>query len=186
VVAALHIILLGAFLSVTLLLVLITLMNRRRIQRVRIVWRPGGRWYIPAWPTAFVGIVLLLWSLSLSVGPSLPPILFTGYLLGGVFWWVAVWLSQAVLVTEYGIHRYIGRRHEAVAWGQVCDYVELSGPNPIRFSFFYTDDAGHRHRFDLAVPAACQARFRQLLRDKLDVRIAFMAGKRYGEEALEG
>lgn len=186
VVAALHTILLGTFLSVTSLLVLITLANRMRVRRVRMVWRPGGRWSFPVWPTGFVGIVLLLWSFSLSIGPSLHPSIFTGYLMGGVFWWVAVWLSQNVLVTEEGILRYVGRHHEALAWGQVCDYFERSGQNLVRFSFLYTDASGTRRRFDLPVPAGCQARFRQLLREKLDARMAFMTEQLYGKEALEG
>ena len=186
VLATLHSVLLVGFLSVTLLLLLVTAVNRLRVAYPVLSWRPRRLGGVPLWPSVFIGVVLLLLTLAEIVGQPVRPEVFAGYLLGGAFWFVAAWLSTSVVITEHGIVRNINRTTETVAWGQVVDYFVCSEENQARYVFFFMDGKGHRGRFELFVPSAEQKRFQCVVGAKLDARFEFSMRQAYGKKALEG
>ena len=182
----LHSVLLVGFLSVTLLLFLVTLINRMRVQHPILVWRPTGLSGLPLWPSVFVGTVLLLLVLACMVGQPVRPEVFAGYLLGGLFWFVASWLSCSVVVTEYGVVRNINRTADTMAWGQSVDYFFREESEQACYVFFFMDSKGRRQRFELWVPVTYQKRFQHVVKAKLDARFEFSMRQAYGKKALEG
>ncbi|MFQ5568206.1 MAG: hypothetical protein ACE5G0_00940 [Rhodothermales bacterium] len=186
VLTTLHFILQIGFIAVTLMLLLVTAINRLRVRRVRLTWRTGKLFGVPVWPTLFLGAVLLFFGGALVMGQPLPLFLIVGYLLGGIFWFMAGLLSNAVLVTEYGLIRHPNRAEEAVAWGQVVDYFEVTKGRKHRYVFFYLDYADTRRRLELTVPRLQHEAFCRIVREKLDARFELSAQKVYGKKALEG
>ncbi len=180
----LNLVLQTGFLAVTLLLLLVTAINRMRVRRVLLSWRRGRLLGLPPWPTTFLAAVLLFLGGSLATGQPLP--FFAGYLVGGVFWLAAGLLSASVLVTEYGLVQNANRAEQAVAWGQVVDYFEAAAGRRHRFVFFYLDPTDTRRRLELTVPKAHRADFCRIIRDKVDVRFDLSAQQVYGNKALEG
>ena len=186
VLATLHSVLLVGFLSVTLLLLLVTLINRVRVQRAVLSWRPPRLGGVPLWPSCFMATVLLLLALASIVGQPVRPEIFAGYLLGGLCWFIASWLSASVVITEYGIVRNINRSADTVAWGQAVDYFSHKEGARSCYVFFFIDNQGGRQRFELWVPLAYQKRFQHVVTAKLDARFEFSMRQAYGKKALEG
>ena len=182
----LHSVLLVGFLSVTLLLFLVTLVNRARVQHPILAWRPSRLSGVPLWPSAFIGTVLLLLVLASIVGQPVRPEVFAGYLLGGLFWFIASWLSCSVVVTEHGVVRNINRTADTMAWGQSVDYFFREESGQACYVFFFMDGRSRRQRFELWVPAKHQKRFQHVVRAKLDARFEFSMRQAYGKKALEG
>lgn len=187
VLATFHNVLLIGFLCVTLLLLVVTIINRLRVQQPILSWR-HERTRVPVWPTAFIGVVLLMLTLALVIGQPIRPAMFAGYLLGGTFWFAAVWLSGAVVITEHGIVRNINCAADTVAWGQMVDYFVRSEEeeNGACYTFFFIDVAQCRRRLEIEVPCAEQKRFQQVVSAKLDARFEFCMRQAYGKKALEG
>ena len=189
--ATLHRVLLVGFLSVTLLLLLVTAVNRLRVAYPVLSWRPRQPSGALLWPTVFVGVVLALLALASLVGQPIRAEIFAGYLLGGACWFAAAWLSTSVVVTEHGIVRNINRTTETVAWGQVVDYFVRAGEGEkeeglARYVFFFMDGKSGRGRFELLVPVAEEKRFQRVVSAKLDARFEFSMRQAYGKKALEG
>ncbi len=182
----LHMILLIGFIGVTSLLMLITVANRLRMRRVLLSWRTGYFFGLPLWPMAFLAVVALLWGYSLASGQPTPSGVFAGYLTGGVFWFIAILLANALVVTEVGIVQSMKRPRRMLAWGQVVDYFEVPRGDGHLYVFFFEDGAGVRRRFELKVPASRRDRFHRIVRAKIDARMDFGVQQAYGKKALEG
>ena len=160
---------LAIFIGVTLLLLVVTLMNRLRVRRVLLSWHRGQLFGLPLWPSLFLVAVLAFCLCSALIRHVVPLELVAGYLLGGLFWFVAGVLSGSILVTEYGLVFHAKQAEQAVAWGQVVDYFKASGTRP-RYVFFYRDPSGTRQRLELKVPRAREAVFGRIVEGKLDAR----------------
>lgn len=186
VLVTLHHILQVGFVGVTFLLMLVALVNRVRVQDVLLAWRPGRWGGLPLWPTMFIGAVLAFFALAAATQSQLPLTIFAGYLVGGLFWFVAAWNAAAVLITEQGIIRDAQQPEEcAIAWAQIADYFEAPGDQP-QYVFFYLDEHDMRRRLELSVPAAQEDLFREVLEAKVDARFDLFLQRAYGKQALEG
>jgi hypothetical protein len=174
-----------AFVAVTGLLLVLVVHQRLRIHRVRMTWRSGRVGGIPIWPILFVGVVTVFLVYAQNTNPSVPVLIYGGYLVGGAFWFVALLLSSSSVVTEFGIIPEIGRSGEAVAWGQISDYFQVEDGRRVYFVFIYQDFVGVRRRLELAVPAIDVERFVSVVRSKLDTRIEDPIRQVAGSRALE-
>ena len=180
-----HIVLVTAFVGVTALLLALIIHQRFRIRRVRMTWRSGRVGRIPIWPVLFVGVVSVFLVYAQNIFPSVHISIYAGYLLGGVFWFVALMISSCSIVTDYGIIPEIGRSGDAIAWGQISDYFVVEDARRTVFVFIYQDFVGVRRRLELTVPAIEIERFVSLVRSKLDVRIEDPVRQVAGSKALE-
>lgn len=134
-------------------------------------WCSAQAGSLPIWPVVFIGIVAVFLVYAGNTFPVISLEIFSGYLLGGLFWFCAVLLSSSVVVTEYGIIPEVGRTGEAVGWGQIKDYFDVSAGKQVHFVFIYSDFLGEKNRMEIAVPATRERRFRRILREKLDTSI---------------
>lgn len=184
--STLNIVFLFSFIGVTSLLMLMTIANRLRVRRVVLSWQAGSLLGWPLWPTLFIAAVLSMMIYALVTDQQISPVVFIGFLMGGAFWFVSVWLASAVMVTEYGILRSVSRAREAVAWGQMVDYFEVASRNGCRYVFIFIDDRSTHSRLELHVPAAFQHAFQQVVHAKLDIRMEYAAEQAYGKKTLEG
>lgn len=175
------------FVGVTLLLMLVSVANRLRFKTVYFAWGTGRLGGVPFLPTLFLCLVVPLLAfevLHLSGRTIVHPLLLTGYLAGGVFWYVSALMSQTLIVAPFGILRNLNRSSQAVTWTQIEDYFfDDAGA---KFVFLYTDVAGTRRRLEFRVPRAVRERFIQLVKEKLDQRFAVVMRRAYGKTALNG
>lgn len=181
-----HIVLLSLLLFGTSLYMLITISNRRRVRRVVTSWR--RRWLCggTSVPVGFTLLVVGAAVYTLWTDQPFHPILVGGYLASGIFWCVAAFLQQLVVISDYGIVRNIHRLNEAVAWGQIGDYFVRKGDARKQYVFLYRDGNGRRQRTSLVVPSAHADCFEDLVHRKLDARFNFSVERMYGKEAFDG
>lgn len=168
-ITTLHIVLVASFVAVTSVLLGMTIIQRSRIRRVKMTWVSWRTGSFLIWPSVFMGLVLVFALYSRNTLTAVEDSVIAGYVLGGMLWFVATFLSGSVVVTDYGIIPETGRRAEAVVgWGQISDWFEQNNASYARFTFLYQDLAGARQRFDVLVPSARVDPFRRLVRMKLD------------------
>lgn len=182
----LHVILQVGFISVTLLLLVVTVMNRMRVRHVLMAWRTGRLLRLPTWPTMFLAAVLLFFGGAFFMGQPLQLHLVAGYFVGGLLWFVATLIATSVLVTEHGLIHHPNRSGQALAWVQVVDYFETKTARKQCYVLFYLDAGDRRQRLELTVPRVHRAAFRRVIAEKLDARFDFSAQQVYGKKALEG
>lgn len=180
-----HHLVLAAFVCVTFLLFTVSLINRLRIQQVRLVWYTGRVFGWPAPPLAFLALMGSLMGFNAYAGEPVAWSVLAGYVAGGLFWLAAGLLSTCVLATAHGIVAHVGGTTRVVAWGQIVDYFDASDEKVQRYVFFYLDD-GTRRRLELTVPDGSRDAFRCLVREKLDARFEYAMQQVYGSEKLEG
>jgi hypothetical protein len=183
---ALHMTLVIAFVLVTGLLFVLTLVHRLRVRRVLVSWRAVRPGATPAWPILFLALVAVMFVYSVSTAPDVPVMVFSGYLAGGLLWLASSVVAGGVLVTEFGIVRELGRAGEVLAWMQIGDYFEVKKGKRVHFVFIYTATDGERRRLQLTVPSAHVARFRRIVRARLDERIEAPLPRSVGRQATEG
>lgn len=182
-----HLIVQGGFVGITFLFAMVSFVNRLRVRNALLSWRTGGIKGIPVGPVGFLVLAALFTVYVLGTEQGVSPMLYAGYLVGGVFWCAAALLSPSVVLTEQGVvQQEEGGIDQAVAWVQIVDYFVASEGQHVRVAFFYTDDAGMRRRIDLTVPHRCRTAFRQIVANKLDARFERAARHVYGREELEG
>lgn len=173
-----HLLLLLAFIAVTSMLLLVTVVNRVRVRSVMLSW-PNGRFFgLPIWSTLFLAVVLGFVGVSTLQGHSVYPLIFVGYLLGGMFWFAAAMIMSSIHVTPHGIILNVNRNGRALAWSQIVDYFEFGDEQEGGIVFFFADGSGSRHRLEVHVPGVYQKRFAQIVRVRLESRF------RMEEEAL--
>ncbi len=157
-----------------------------RVRRVLVTWNTGMLGGLPLWPSAFIVLVSGLMFFTVLSGHRISLLIFLGYLIGGAFWFVATMLSSMVLVTEIGIVTNVNKTGRAIAWGQITDYFEVDVRKTAHCVFLYAEEGGKRMRLDLRIPQSRYARFRQIIRSKVDARMEFGFQQAYGKKALEG
>ena len=162
-----------------------TLLHRFRIRGVKLSWQTGSWRTIPIWPTVFMGLIIVFLVYAQNTVPPVSMIVFVGYFVGGVAWFIALAMSSSIVITEYGIIPEAGRSSDAVGWGQVSDYFEVADGKRFHFAFMYQDFLGERKRLDLYVPAEEVERFRSLVRSKLDAPLDHPAQRVTSRKALE-
>jgi hypothetical protein len=183
----LHGIVVLLFVAVTLLLVLVTAANRFRFREVYLLWGTGRLAGIPVLPALFLCLVVPLLAFEVLNGSSrvvVHPLLLVGYVVGGVFWYMAAMISQTLMVTPAGIVRNLNRSGQAVVWSQVEDYFIDEAES--RYVFIYHDATGDRRRLEFSVPRPLRGRFRQIVAEKVDARFTVVFRRAYGKRALNG
>lgn len=187
-VTVLHRIALSAFVGVTSASMLVAVLSRLRLRRPLLVWRQFGPYRFTRFP---VGPILFLLLVAGGIGHAgltgrpVPPAVLVGYPAGGLFWFVATWLSRSVVVTEYGIVPDVHRVRRAVVWSQIVDYFTTTRDGQSHFVFFYRGSDGDRRRLDLPVPEAHAPVVREIVERKLDARFSVSGDDVYGEEGID-
>jgi hypothetical protein len=182
----LHSVALTLFVVGTSVLMLTAILGRLRIRRPLLVWRMGALTRVPLGPSLFLLLVALgiAYSRTIGIEVSLPVLI--GYPAGGMFWFVATWLTQSTVITDYGLVPNLPCLHRAVAWSQVVDYVFTSRNGRPHFVFVYRERESREHRrLDLPVPKRCLNRFQDILAAKLDHRRSFTGVSTLGEAVME-
>jgi hypothetical protein len=186
VLAVLHAVALTLFVGGTSVLMLTAILSRLRIRRPLLVWRTGALASIPVGPSIFLLSVALGIVYATTNGIEIPPTALIGYPAGGVFWFVATWLAQSTVITDYGLVPSLPCLHQAVAWSQVVDYATTSRNGHPHFVFVYRDRESREHRrLDLAVPERCVPGFRNVLGAKLDARQSFSGAPAFEDVVVE-
>lgn len=174
VLSGVHLLFLSAFVGGTSVAMLVAVLSRLRIPRTLCVWHHGPAFPLPLGPLVFLSGVGLAFASALAMNVPLPPHVLIGYPAGGLFWMVATWLLQSVVLTEYGIVTEIHRLHRAVAWSQIVDYFVTDREGEMCYVFFYRDH-GQRTRFEMVVPDRHAEAVQTLVEAKLDARFTFQA-----------
>lgn len=168
-----HLVVLSVFVGGTSVLMLGAILSRLRVRRPLFCWRDGSLICAPLGPTLFLVGVLGALGWVEAAGRSVPPSVWIGYPAGGLFWFVATWLIQSVMVTEYGLVPDLLRPRRAVAWSQIVDYVATKRDGRRYFVFFYRDrDTRERCRLDLSVPDRHVDDLREIVEAKTAARFA--------------
>ncbi|MFP4229000.1 MAG: hypothetical protein ACLFTE_09255 [Salinivenus sp.] len=175
---ALHWIALAAFVGVTSVAMLVAVVSRLRVRQPLLVWRTGPLVRLPLGPSLFLLLVAGGIGYAWFMGRPVPTAVLLGYPAGGVFWFVATWLAQSVIVTEHGVIPDVTRLHRAVPWRAVVDYVSTTRNGQPHFIFVYHVADGPPRRLDLPVPPAYAESMRDLVRRKLDARFSDAVGHR--------
>lgn len=183
--STLHAVALLAFVGVTSVTMLVAVINRLRIRRPLLVWQSGSFTRLPLGPSLFLVLVAGGLAHAWMTGRSVPPAVLLGYPAGGVFWFIATWIMQSVVVTEYGLVHDIGRPSQAVAWSQVVDYFMTTQSGRCHVVFVYHGPDGALHRFSLPVPGAQVDTLCEIVQCKLDTRFTFSVKQAYEGEVID-
>lgn len=183
---SMHIVVLLAFITVTALLMLVTVMNRMRVRPVQMSWRNGKLYGLPTWPAIFAILVFGLLAGAVIRGHDIDMTVMSGYVVGATCWFAASVLSTTVLVTDFGLILNVNNARKALSWGQVVDYFEFTRGKQHGFVFFYVGPNGNRRRMEVIVSPRYLPRFREIISEKLDTRFECAVKQVYGKQALEG
>jgi hypothetical protein len=173
-----HLVVLSVFVGGTSVLMLGAILSRLRVRRPLLCWRSGSLICAPLGPTLFLVVVFGVLGWMEVTGRSIPLSVWIGYPAGGLFWFVATWLVQSVVVTEYGLVPDLLHLRRAVAWSQIVDYVETRRDGQRHFVFFYRDrDTRERRRLDVPVPDWCANDLQEIVEAKLATRFTTAPGE---------
>jgi hypothetical protein len=180
-----HYLALSAFIGVTSISMLVAVAGRMRLRRPLLTWRrPGSILRELLGPVLFLLLVGGGLGHAWLTGRSVPLAVLMGYPAGGIFWLVATWMLQTVVVTEYGIVPDLSRVHRAVVWSRVVDYFTTTRQGQPLVVVLYRGPEGEHHRLDLPVPRAHAAALREIVERKLRARFS-MPDEEIGEEVLD-
>lgn len=172
-----HFAVLSVFVGGTSVLMLGAILSRLRVRRPLLSWQTGSLICAPLGPTLFLVAVLGGLGGAEATGWSVPPSAWIGYPAGGLFWFVATWLVQSVMVTEYGLVPDLPHLRRAVAWSQIVDYVATTRDGQRHFVFFYRDrETQERCRLDVPVPDRHVDDLREIVEAKLATRFSAASG----------
>lgn len=183
--STLHAVVLLAFVGVTAATMLVAVSRRLRIRRPLLVWQSGPFTRLPLGPSLFLVLVAGGVAHAWLTGRSVPLTVLLGYPAGGIFWFIATWMLQSVVVTEYGLVHDISRPRQAVSWSQVVDYFMTTKSGQCHVVFVYHGQDGALHRFSLPVPDAQVDALREIVQCKLDTRFTFSVKQAYEGEVID-
>lgn len=183
---AMHAVLTAAFVVATFALFGISVINRMRIKRVALTWRPLGWKRFPWAPLSFAAIIASIQFLAAANGSTIPTILLAGYALGTLAWIGSSVLSNSIAVCECGIVADIHSRDHAISWAQISDYFEYNRCGVQGVVLLYRGRDGTRRRLDLPVPRRLRASFLDQLSGHLNARVEAPGAPAVGRTALEG
>ncbi len=182
----LHVVLLGAFLLVTIMLLATSSSGLNRAADVDLYWRDARAHSVPTAPTIFVSVMVLLTMGSMIVDLGIHPLLPAGYLTGGVLWLMASVLTAAVVVTHHGVIVHDRDVRHRIAWRQIVDYFRFENDQRQGYVLFYVDRASRRRRVEITVPIRHRKKFARLLSRYLDSRLESLPAESYGDSTLDG
>lgn len=183
--STLHLLALSAFVGGTSVAMLVVVIHRLRIRRSVLVWRSAPFSRVPLGPTLFLVLVAGGFLHAWGTGRSVPLAVLLGYPAGGIFWFIATWMMQTVVVTEYGVISDLTRPRQAVSWGRVVDYFMDTRSGRQYVVFVCRGSDGTPHRVDLPVPDAHVEALREVLQRKLDARFTYSIRQSYREEIID-
>ena len=167
----LQIALLAAFLGVTGLFLLLSVVNRRRLSGVLVSFPVGPVFGLPLRPIAFVVVLLGILFAAVLAGASVSPFLVAGYVVGAALWGTATYLSTSIFVFDFGLVRGLMDRDAYLPWSWVEDYFCHDGNRRvIPYVFLYRDENGRQRRFELRVPRSHLVEFSEVVDDILESR----------------
>ncbi len=156
-----------AFLGLTSLLFVVTMLNRSAVRNVLMVFPRGRLFGFPVAPVVFIGAVLTLAAIAIFREQAADAVLYCGYAIGGILWFVSQYVAKATYVTRDGFVRWLGgshsRTHSRIAWSQVQDCFEVDQKRYRVFVLLYFDGVGVRNRYEIRVPLRKADEFRMVL-----------------------
>ncbi|NNE35213.1 MAG: hypothetical protein HKN13_08260 [Rhodothermales bacterium] len=158
-----QVLLLFAFLGLTSLLFVVTMLNRSAIRNVVMVLPRGRLFGFPFAPVAFIVTVVALAGVSVFRAQAADAIVYSGYAMGGVLWLISQSIAKATYVTRFGFVRWLGGSHSRIAWSQVQDCFEVTSRRHQIFVLLYFDGSGNRKRYEIRVPRSKVDDFRSVL-----------------------
>ncbi len=175
-----HILLLLLFVGVTSALMAGSMINRVRIQPVRMIWYRRGIWSGLGWSTLFLVLFLSAVVYAGIVDNSFYLFLGLGYLAGGVCWCVAMRLSSATIITDFAVVRNTSTCGNVLCWNQVVDFFVHDKGKMLKYTFLYINQEGIHERFEVQVPRAYQHMFNRMVYRCVEKRKSFMPEQAYG------
>jgi hypothetical protein len=188
IVNVLHSTLVLLFVVTTGLFLAVSVIRRGRLRKVRLSWGDGPLFGLPLVPTVFLLVVVALIGIELATDESVATLgwlVLSGYLTGGIFWYIGAVLATSVVVTDWGVSRRRRGKTEAIPWHKVTDYLANDQGRMTTYVFFRVDDRGRKQRFEISVPAARQTQFREVVESKLDARFNYYVRRPAGSRALK-
>ena len=151
-----------------MLLALATLVDRVRIRPVRLMWYAGIFRHGYVWSIGFLMLVIGGIFYAGFVKDGIYLYLGLGYLVGAVFWCVAMRLSSATIVTDFALIRQNGKAGRILSWSQVSDFFVRREGKRWLYVFFYLDENGLRSRFEVRVPEAYRHVFQRMVHQHVE------------------
>ena len=168
------------FVSVTTVLMAGAIINRLRIQPIRMIWYGQGFRSGFGWSTLFLGIFLAAVVYAGIAENSFYLFLGIGYLAGGICWCVAMRLSSASIVTDFAVIRNMSSCGNAMCWNQVVDYFVHDRGKSLQYTFLYVNRDGAHARFDVQVPRAYKRNFNRMIFRCVEKKRAYLSEEAYG------
>lgn len=184
-----HAALVVSFVGVTGLLMTVSVARRARLRTVELSWNAGRLFGLPLIPTAFVSIVLGVMVVELAQPRPLLSVhwlLQTGYLVGGLFWYIGAMLASSVVVSDWGVTWRSGGETKRLPWHEVIDYVVTDSGRHAVYVFFRVDGQGRKQRTEIKVPVGRQVQFKRTVEAKLDTRFNYYTQRRAGKRGNSG
>ncbi len=175
-----HIVLLLLFVTVTTVLMVGAVVNRMRIQPVRMMWYSNGLRSGFGWPTLFVMIFLAAVIYAGLKEDSFYLFLGVGYLVGGICWSIAMRLTSATIVTDFVLIRDMNSCGNVLGWNQVIDYFVHDKGKSLQYTFLYVNQEGAHNRFDVQVPRTYRQVFNRMVFRCVEKKKAFLSEEAYG------
>jgi hypothetical protein len=183
----LQVALLLAFLGVTGLFLTLSIVNRRRMDRVLVSVPVGGVFGVPISPILFVAVLLCVLVAGILAGSSVSPLLIFGYIVGAILWGVATQLSTSIRVFDFGIVRGLIDRNAYLPWSRVEDYfVRDPGRRCTVYVFLFRDETGRQRRFEVRVPRSHLVEFSEVVDDILESRFTARRQRSRSRRQLKG
>ena len=181
----LQVVILLGFIGVTSMFLMLTVVNRHRVDGVVLEFPTGQLFGFPLKPLVFALLVTALFVAGIFRDFAMSPVSWLGYLVGAMFWGGAAFVGTSVLVTENELIKNLGSPRGSIAWGQVEDYFDRRSAGGRRFTFFYRDDQNRRCRFDVHVPSVYVQEFAETVDDILERKFRVRRMQRRSRERLE-
>ncbi len=175
-----HIVLLLLFVTVTTVLMAGAVVNRMRIQPVRMMWYRNGIRSGLGWSTVFVVIFLAAVVYAGLKENSFYLFLGIGYLVGGICWSIAMRLTSATIVTDFVVIRDMKSCGNVLCWNQVIDYFVHDRGKSLQYTFLYVNQEGTHARFDVQVPHTYKRVFNRMVFRCVEKKKASLSEEAYG------
>lgn len=175
-----HIVLLLLFVIATTALLVAAVLNRMRIQPVRMIWYRRGLLSGFGWSSLFLCIFVSAIIYAGITQDSLYLFLGLGYLAGGICWCVAMRLSSATIITDFALIRDTSRCGNVLCWNQVVDFFVHDRGSMLQYTFLYADEDEKRARFDMMVPRTRERAFARMVDRSVARKISRTPEQAYG------
>lgn len=168
------------FISVTSVLMVAAVINRMRVQPVRMIWYRRGVFSGLGWSTLFLFIFVGAIIYAGVLEQRFYLVLGLGYLIGGVCWCVAMRLSSATIITDFAVIRNTSTCGNVLCWNQVADFFVHDKGHVLQYTFLYTNNEGTHARFEVEVPRAYHRFFNRMVYRCVERKKSFMPAQAYG------